>query len=284
MINVVKRVGDLHLHSIYSDGSLTLKELLGESKGEGLSFISITDHDTLNHLFHIETSVLNNDSNIEIIPGIELTTTWKDVESHILGYYIDWENPILINFIDKVSRTREKRMKLMVEKLCAIGIDIDFETIKSKAKGGYLARNHIAEVLLERGYIKTIKEAFNPTFLGKGGKIWVERVEACPEDVMKVIRISGGVSVLAHPGNTPGSLERITMNTIKLLKDWGLQGIEAFQPKHGSQDTKHYVKIARDLDLILTGGSDYHGKYSPDISLGEVKLPYIFLNILKSYL
>lgn len=279
----MKRVGDLHLHSVYSDGSLSPNELLLESQKNDLSFISITDHDTLDHLTSIK-NVLLNDLNLEVIPGIELTAIYQDFEYHILGYFIDWKATILSELVFRISTTRDNRMKAIVDNLVNSGINISFDYIKSKAKKGFVSRNNIAEVLLEQGYVKSIKEAFNPEFIGKGGKNYVERAEVSPEEIIEAIHQSGGIPVLAHPGNTPGFVEGVSYKDLVVLKDIGLKGLEVFQPKHSIQETRKYVGYAKKLNLLMFGGSDFHGFYSPDIKIGDIKLPYIFLDIIKSSL
>ncbi|MBT9165088.1 MAG: 3',5'-nucleoside bisphosphate phosphatase [candidate division WS2 bacterium] len=272
------RVGDLHLHSFYSDGEQSIDSLINLSCSVGLSFISITDHDTLDHLD--DESMLPSNK-IEIIEGVEISTLDNEVEYHIIGYFLSNKNETLKNLIQDVSCSRDERIRQMVENLNKKGLEVAFDEVKRKAKKGFLARNHIAEILLDRGYTKSIPEAFTDDFISKNSESYVERVPIPPDKVINIIRSAGGVAVLAHPGNTPGIIGGVGIKELTMLKELGLQGLEVFQPKHSSEDIKRYLKQANKLGLIITGGTDYHGKYSPDIQLGMVRLPEKYLETLK---
>lgn len=272
-------VGDLHLHSYYSDGEHSISSLKKLSLNAGLSFFAITDHDTLSH--YSDEEVLS-ELNIELIKGVEISTFNKELEYHIIGYFLDSENQTLKNLIQKLTIYRDDRMKQMINNLFNRGFNISYEEVKKKASKDFVSRNHIAEILLEKGYIRSIPEAFSPMIIGNTSKSYVKCFPVLTEVAINVIHLAGGIAILAHPGCTPGRVGSIEINELKELKDQGLDGIEVFQPKHTLADMRKYIKQAQSLDLVITGGSDFHGKYSPDIQLGMIRLPEVFLRNLKS--
>ncbi len=144
-----------------------------------------------------------------------------------------------------------------------------------------MSRNLIAEVLLDKGYIKSIPEAFTFDFIGNTSESYLRGFSVSPAKVINIIHFAGGVAILAHPGNTPGRTEVVGMQELTMLKDFGLDGLEVFQPKHSLEDIKRFVCQANLLNLTITGGSDFHGKYSPEIQLGMVRLPEKYLEALK---
>jgi len=260
---------DLHLHSTYSDGSYTPEELVKKSLKKGFKTIAIADHDTVEGIPLAEK--VAESLAIEVIPAIEFSTFRGKAEIHILGYFIDYTNQELLTETKKIFSARENRAKKMVELLNKQGIDISFEQVKSLAGDDYLGRPHIAKAMIEKGYINEIGEAFTKDYIANGGKAYVPKYKLTPKKAIDLILNAGGIPVLAHPKFINHG-EAMDYDDIKEMKNYGLEGIEVYQSKHDKKDEKKYKKIARDLDLLITGGSDFHGENAPDVKLGDVRL------------
>ncbi len=274
----MSRVGDLHLHSFYSDGEHSIKSLYDLSLQTGLSFIAITDHDTL---IHFADEFISSSDSIEVIKGVEISTMDNEIEYHIIGYFLSPENKALKNLIQSLSTFRDERIRIMVRNLTKQGFELKFDDVQKKAKKGFLSRNLIAEIFLDKGYIKSIPEAFTADFIGNTSRSYMKGYPVSPAMVINTIHLAGGIAILAHPGNTPGRIGGVGIQELTMLKDAGLDGLEVFQPKHTLEDIKRYLHQANILNLAITGGSDFHGKYSPDIQLGMVRLPEKYLDALK---
>ncbi len=269
---------DLHLHTTASDGTKTPAELIALAKGKGFSAIAITDHDTTVGL--AEALAAKEEYKIEVITGIELSTLNGDREIHILGYYPDLHNTELQLMLEKMIDARKNRALYMVEKLNALGYDLALERVKEIAGSDFIGRPHIARALLEKGYIDDISEAFSEEFIGRGGKAYVERFKLTPAEGIATLLKAGALPVLAHPGflsQGPPLLE----DEIIPLVDSGLRGLEVFYSKHSPEQEDYYKKLAKEKDLLITGGSDCHGQEGAVNSLGSIKLPYSYVEALK---
>ena len=260
---------DLHIHSIYSDGSYTPEELVKKSVEKGFNTIAIADHDTVEGIPLAEKAA--ESLPIEVIPAIELSTFRGREEIHILGYFIDYRNEDLLSETKKIFSARKSRAKKMVELLNKQGINISFKQVQNIAGDDYLGRPHVAKAMIEEGYITEIGEAFTENYIANGGKAYVPKYKLTPKKAVEIILKAGGVPIVAHP-NFINHGEAMNYEDIKELKDYGLEGIEIYQSKHDKKAEKKYKKIAKDLDLLITGGSDFHGENTPDVSLGDVKL------------
>jgi 3',5'-nucleoside bisphosphate phosphatase len=251
---------DLHCHTTASDGLLTPGELVKAAAECGLKAVGITDHDTMSGWDEAERA--GNEHGIDILRGIELNTDWSGIEVHILGYEI---NPTNFNLQEKLRFLRDARCNRMVkilEKLQLLGIDIRKSEIIKNARGESVGRPHIAQVLVDKGIVRTIKEAFDQ-FIGSGAPAYVPRYKLTPEEGITLVRDAGGVAVLAHPG-VYGLWEGIP----KWI-EVGLQGIEVSHSEHTPQNVKQGHEIAEKYNLIMTGGSDFHGEArKPGIRLG----------------
>lgn len=260
---------DLHIHSIYSDGSYTPEELVKKYSNKGFDTIAIADHDTVEGIPLAEKAAKSY--SLEIIPAIEFSTFRGKAEIHVLGYFIDYQNKELLSEIKKIFSARKNRAEKMVELLNEQGINISFEQVKNIAGDDYLGRPHVAKAMREKGYINEIGDAFQKDYIANGGKAYVPKYKLTPKEAIDLILSSDGIPVVAHPNfiNHGNSMD---YEDIKKLKDHGLQGIEVYQSKHDKKAEKKYKKIAEDLNLIITGGSDFHGENSPNINLGDVKM------------
>jgi predicted metal-dependent phosphoesterase TrpH len=247
---------DLHLHSNKSDGILSPEEVVLQAAKLGLAAISLTDHDTVEGIS--EALDAGTRYGVRVVPGIELNTSADNGELHILGYYICHTDTKLLDTLKGIKEARVQRVRTIIKKLNDLGFEITFDQVLKKAgKADSMGRPHIARLLLEKGYVSTVKEAFEK-YIGYGGSAYVERHKLLPREVIALIKDCGGVPVLAHPGILSSSLY------IDLCIREGVQGIEVYHSRHTEEQAAVFRKIARRHDLIVTGGSDCHGEFKFD--------------------
>ncbi|MCK8828008.1 PHP domain-containing protein [Natroniella acetigena] len=242
---------DLHLHTTASDGTLTPKELVAAAKEKSLAAIAITDHDSISGIE--EALQTGAKLGVEVIPGIELTTYYKDERVDILGYYIDRENEALLEILEKLQTARKSRAKEMISKLANLGIEVDYQKLQQLAGEEGIGRPHLAQLLVDQGHVATKQEAFDQ-YLADGGPAYVDKYQLQPEEAIELITTAGGVAVLAHPGVI--SEVEIVEELVQLSN---LSGIEAYYPQHSPEQLSYYLRLATKEDLIITGGSDCHG-------------------------
>lgn len=245
---------DLHTHTNYSDGSLTVYELLKKAKSKGLDCISITDHDTLKAF--PESFEIANDLNIQIIPGLEISTEFESREVHILAYLIDVENEALQNYLTNFRYERIKRAKRIIERLNHFGIEISFDDVLESSNSNLIARTHIAKAMLKKQFVSSFKEAFEK-FIGDHAIAYEKKLHLHPKNVINMINKAKGVSILAHPNNIPE-------HHLKFFIECGLDGIEVIHPSHSQKQSDYFRGIASTHFLLETGGSDYHGGLKND--------------------
>src|SRR6056297_757904 len=234
---------DLHMHSTYSDGTLSPEELVKKSAERGLEVISLTDHDTTAGI--AEAAKAAENYGIEFVPGIEISTYRGEAEYHILGYFIDIKNKDLKKLSDEIIQSRIDRTKKIVSKLSEMGHQLDFEDIKEYASGVSIGRPHIARALVKKGYVETVADAFTDELIGGGSPAYVEKKKVRTETAVRTILNAGGIPVIAHPflinhGNP------LLKKDIEKLKEAGLKGIEVYQSKHDEVNTLRYKKIAEE--------------------------------------
>lgn len=269
---------DMHVHSNYSDGTLSVESIVKAAKKRHLSFVSLTDHDTTDGLGPFMSACKEN--GMEGLAGIELSAD-SDYTLHILGFRIDRSNKALQNRLDEIRDHRNARNHIICKKLQDLGFDIQIEDVTVLSKGQVIARPHIARLMMQRGYVSSIGEAFIK-YIGYGGSAHVERIRLTAEECINLITGAGGLAVLAHPAQT--YLEDEEMDQLLLrLKNNGLWGIEALYSGHSPEQTYHYLKMADKFDLYPTAGSDFHGTNSHGVELGvavsEDFLPWARLGV-----
>jgi predicted metal-dependent phosphoesterase TrpH len=258
---------DLHLHSTASDGRLSPAELVRKAAAEGLAVIALTDHDTVGGIAAAVEAALAFPA-LRLIPGIEISTDVPEGEVHILGYFIDYTDVNLLAALEKMRNSRWERGRAMATRLGELGYPLDWERVLEIAGDGTIGRPHIAQAMLERGYIKSFQEAFEK-YIGYDCPAYVEREKVTPSGAVDMVIKTGGLPVLAHPLTVPEPEEMAAS-----LKKAGLIGIEAYYRSYTAEDIERLVNIANRYNLIATGGSDFHGIDADTGTLiGGVELP-----------
>ncbi|WP_085023953.1 PHP domain-containing protein [Anaerovibrio sp. JC8] len=244
---------DLHMHTTSSDGRLTPEELVDAAKAAGLNYIAITDHDTVDGICQLYEAGLYPAKGIKIIPGIEFSAHHEIHEIHILGYNIDIYDKVLADRLNDVVEARWLRFSTIVQKLQELEYDIsEADVLEIAGDSTSISRSHIAQALMKKGFFGSVKESFDKV-LGKGQPAYVSHFLLEPEEIIDLIKQSGGIPVLAHP-----KLIHDDELVEELLKK-GIEGVEAIYPKHSPEDTQRYIDMANKYNLMITGGSDFHG-------------------------
>ena len=261
---------DLHIHSVFSDGSLTPSQIIEKATRLGLRAISITDHDTLAGSLEAQTTGIPG--HLAFVTGVEISAGLFEPFAnagtcHMLGYFLDPQNAPLTQALAGLQQARRERNPRILERLAGLGIKIDYQDVVRASGGGQVGRLHIARVLLARGVVQTTDEAFE-RFLGRGGAAFVEKKSLPAPEAIALIRQAGGVSVLAHPSSLRMEDARLAA-LVGRLAAMGLGGLEVYYPNHGPDMVKKYRRLATEHHLAVTGGSDFHGDYKPKIEMGR---------------
>lgn len=268
---------DLHIHSTFSDGTLTPAEIVMLAKQKGLSAVSITDHDTFDGFY--EATAAGEQYGLEVITGIELSAVFEDVQIHILGHLTDDNPDVLRSFADGFKKNRIERNILMVEKLNEAGFQITFDELKEFSKEDILSRTHIAQLMKKKNYVPTAREAFR-RYLSPWCNTYVPMKSFGAGQTIELIRNAGGIATLAHPvlyGLSYPELDEM----VGELKALGLQGIECLYSTHTEKDEAEMLRLSEKYDLCVTGGSDFHGASRPDVDLADNYVPETVLENLK---
>ncbi|MBI3924572.1 MAG: PHP domain-containing protein [Armatimonadetes bacterium] len=263
---------ELHCHTTASDGRHTPEEIVELARAAGLSALAITDHDTTAGIRAAREAARGQP---EIIPGIEISC-YQNREIHVLGYFLDPDDPALTENLASMRTAREHRVRAMLEQLQAVGITLSLEQVLEQAGSAILGRPHVARALVAAGHVSSFDDAFE-RFIGAGKPGYVVRRNLTPVQAAAVIRRAGGVAVLAHPG-----LYQSDALVSEILKGGGFSGLEAHHHSHDPKQVRRYKRLARRLGLIATGGSDYHGPepaHKP--SLGQIPVPPETVELLR---
>jgi predicted metal-dependent phosphoesterase TrpH len=268
---------DLHSHTTASDGKNTPTENVRIAVKKGLRALAITDHDTTGGIE--EALKAAKEVKLEVIPGIEISTLAKGQDIHVLGYWIDFRNKQFTTELERLRETRNTRNQMMIERLNELGIKITEEEVYAKqtTPNGNVGRPHIAEVLIDKGIVGSLEQAFEE-YLGREGKAYVNPPRISPEKGVQFILKYDGVPVLAHPGLYDND------ELIEELVQVGLKGLEVYHPDHSTAEVEKYKRMAKEFNLVATGGSDYHGKRNGVIfhsDLGSQPVSVEVLNQLK---
>ena len=258
---------DLHIHSTASDGALSPEEVVGESVRRGLSVIALTDHDTVNGVAPA-LAAAEAFPGLRVVPGVELSTDVAQGEVHILGYFIDYSDGELLARLERMRNSRRERAQEMIARLGDLGVNIDWSRVQEIAGEGSVGRPHLAQAMVEGGYVGSLKEAFN-SYIGRGGPAYVERRKLTPAAAVELILRVRGLPVLAHP-LTVADPETLVIE----LKAAGLIGIEAYYKDYSAADVGKLLSLAESHQLAVTGGSDYHGlDTESEAGIGSVEVP-----------
>jgi predicted metal-dependent phosphoesterase TrpH len=274
---------DLHLHTTASDGVMSPSEIVRYAKAKGLQAIAITDHDTIEGLE--EGLSEGKRIGLEVIPGIEISAAHSPGSMHLLGFFLDIYHPLLNERLGYLQKARAERNPKIAEKLNQLGIDLTYEEVLKVSGGGQVGRPHFAQVLLDKGYVKSFQEAFE-RFLKKGAPGYVDKLRFTAKEALHFINEAQGVAVLAHPNTLGMNRYSEFENLLLQLVDEGLQGLEVYYPEHSALEVAQYKTLAERYGLLVTGGTDYHGieKNGFDIGVGRgtMKLPYSIVEGLKA--
>lgn len=276
------KIVDLHTHTTESDGSFTPEELILEAKRVGLSAIAITDHDSIAGIKKAAPIAAAQD--IELIPGIELSTDYNGKEVHVVGLFIDIENEYFLSKIKEFKDCRDNRNEIIVANLQKEGFAITMDELKSENPDCVITRANIARFLYEHGMIPSIQTAFEK-YIGDHCKCYVNRFKITPMEAVQLIKATGGTAILAHP-----LLYHMSDDTLQKLidemKEVGLDGIEAIYCTYSPSEERQMKQLAKENNLLISGGSDFHGTTKPKLNLatgyGKLYIPYEVLENIKS--
>ena len=256
---------DLHTHTTYSDGSQSPTDLVKEAAGLGLSALAVTDHDTVDGL--AEAMEAGERYGIEVVPGIEINLEHDRVTMDMLGYFLaGMPTAELQQELAELRAYRAERNARMLERLAELGLPLDEDDLAAAAENGAVGRPHIGEAMMRRGYVSSISEAFE-LYLRRGAPAWVDRRRLALGRALKLLRASGALPVLAHPGIIRADASGLNHIVRDAARD-GMAGIECYYPLHDEETVARCLGLARKYALVPTGGSDYHGTVKPDIRLG----------------
>ena len=276
---------DLHLHTRFSDGTLTPNELVDLCASRGLRVIAVTDHDSTEGIPEASRAAEAFDD-LTIVPGVELSTDVPGSEVHLLGYFVDYENPELQRRLLHLRDGRQDRAQRMVQKLNAVGVEISWERVKELAGGAAIGRPHIAQAMVEGGYVQYPRDAFDH-YLGRNGPAYAERLKLTPVAAVEMLVQNGAVPVMAHPTyfkagpdvDQVAGLRRLLAELIEA----GLAGIEVHYGDYSPEQVGSLAETAEEMGLIPCGGSDYHASGNPDEpEPGSVGPPMATVNALRS--
>ena len=271
---------DLHIHSTASDGSLTPSEILHLAHKLNLGAISITDHDSLEG--SKEALRAGIPSALKFLSGVEISAAYPPFLSgsgsfHLLGYGIRLDDDALNQSLQKLRQARKNRNPEILNRLNALGCVLTLAEVRNLVGEGQLGRPHIARAMVEKGFVASVDEAFD-RFLGDNKPAYVNKYRVECEAAIQMISNAGGVPVLAHPGLLGIDNQNDLIQLIVNLREIGIRGIEVYYPEHTPRQMKNFAGIARRFDLLMTGGTDFHGAMMPDIKLGSGKgdlfIPY----------
>ena len=267
------KFADLHLHTNFSDGTYTPEELTGRASELGLAAVALTDHDTVEGCARMAAAC--ELAGLEFIPATELTAEVNGNELHLLGYFVDTQNPRLLAEMTRFQRVRQNRVREMVARLNQLNIPLQADAVFAIANCRSPGRPHVARALVMGGFCSSLDQAFE-RLLKKNRPAWVPKFKISAVDAIELIHQADGLAVMAHPG-----LNRVD-EIIPALVRAGLDGVECFHTKHTAAASERYVRLARELGVLITGGSDCHGLSKGKPLIGTVKLPYEYVEQLKA--
>lgn len=258
---------DLHVHTTASDGTLSPTAVVRLAARRGITALAITDHDTVEGVD--EAIAAGAAEGVEVIPGVEMSAQWKRGIFHILGYFVRTDCPRLAKALERLKHGREERTHKILANLRDLDVHVSADEVNAEAGGGVTGRPHIARVLAFKRYVSTVQEAFDQ-YLRRGRPAYVEKEKLDPIEILHLITDAGGLPVIAHPYTLVEDGLTALEVIIQDLLPHGLEGIEAFCPKHTPEQVARFLDYAERYDLVVTGGTDFHGANKPDMELGVI--------------
>lgn len=257
---------DLHTHTTASDGSDAPSELVSLARDAGLSAVAVTDHDTVSGL--PEALALGRATGMDVIPGVEFSVVSPRGNMHILGYLFDLDSPVLDAALKRVQEARAARNPKILARLRDLGLELTEEDLRKVSGGGQVGRPHIARAMVARGYVRSVSDAFD-RYLKRDAPAYVPKSVLTPAQAIDVIHQAGGVAVLAHPFSLGlGAFSGLEQAFCDLVEQ-GIDGIECYYSEHSRELTGFCIEFCTRHGLVVTGGSDYHGRAKPHIMLGK---------------
>ncbi|MEX2392992.1 MAG: PHP domain-containing protein [Actinomycetota bacterium] len=256
---------DLHCHTTASDGLLSPAELVARARTDHVDVIAVTDHDTVAGV----AEAVDAADGVRVVPGIELSARHDGRNVHVLGYFLDVDSDVLATTLAALKDDRLARARRIVERLNELGYDLTMDEVDEHARGDVIARPHIARAMVVRGYVSSVRDAFTQDLIADGGRADVPKRALTPGEAVSLIRAASGAPVIAHPGvgHHDGPVQAIGVELLRELRDAGLVGLEVDHPDHPPLVRDRLRALAADLDLVPTGGSDFHG--DPGHALGR---------------
>lgn len=255
---------DLHVHSTESDGSLTPEQLIEHAAVQGVTVLALCDHDTTAGIGRFVAGGMRH--GITAIGGVEVSAEWLSGNCHILGLGAPTDYEPLETLLGKTRRSRDQRNEIIIEKLQSLGVPIALEEAEALAGGDVVGRPHMARVMLAKGVVGSVQEAFD-RYLAKGAPAYVDRFRLDPPDAVRLLQEAGAAVVLAHPQQLKLPDDRLR-EFVAVLRNAGLAGIEAFTPYSTDTQIASYMRLASEFGLLVTGGSDFHGESKPHHAMG----------------
>lgn len=264
---------DLHIHSSASDGTLSSSEILIQARKQNLGAIAITDHDSIEG--SRKAICAGIPPPLKFLTGVEISTTpppgfFCSGSFHILGYGIKLNDPVLNQTLEMLQEARRNRNPQILSRLNHLGMTLSLKEVENEVREGQIGRPHIADLMVKKGFVKSSDDAFD-RYLGKDKPAYVDKFRIDCERAIEIIAKAGGISVLAHPLLLNIEQDEIMEDLIVTLKSMGLKGLEVYYPNHMPEHIDYYAVLARRHDLLMTGGSDFHGFLKPDIQMGSGK-------------
>jgi predicted metal-dependent phosphoesterase TrpH len=264
---------DLHVHTTASDGQYSPTEVVRTACKLGLTAIAITDHDTTDGVE--EALAAASETTLKVIPGVEISTDIPHSEVHILGYYVAYKEPLFQAKLAVFRDSRLDRAQRMVTKLARMGLVLDWKRVSQIAGAATVGRPHVAQAMVEKGYVDSIDEAFD-RYINRNGPAYVERMKLSPVEAVQLILEADGIPVLAHPLYVVRVVPRLAQN--------GLAGLEAYYTGYTADETRFLVDLAAKYGLLVTGGTDFHGEdVQPQHPLGGVMVPQAVVSNLEAF-
>ncbi len=261
---------DLHIHTTASDGALMPRQVVERAYGLGLQLVAITDHDTVAGVS--EALECAASLGLTVIPGVEISAEKDGVQAHVLGYYVDYTSPELLAQLERLAQARLRRAVETLDRLAGLGMPLPWDSLSEAAAQGVLGRPHIAQALVEGGFVASVEEAFD-RFLNPGQAAYLPRLKVTPAEAVHIILRAGGLPVLAHPWCVAFLVEGLVTE--------GLVGLEAYYRGYDACQVGRLRRLAQEYGLVCTGGTDFHGLPGEILELGEVAVPWAYVSELQ---